>query len=49
MGDVYTIACDRVRLEFIGLDRFTPTPCSQGPAEEDAFCDKRRMLGASRL
>lgn len=44
-GGFYTTACDGVELEFLGLDRFEPTPRSQDPAEEDAFCAKLRKLG----
>lgn len=45
-GGFYTLSCDGVELEFLGLDRFEPTPRSQNPAEEDAFCANMRKLGA---
>lgn len=45
-GGFYTLGCDGVELEFLGLDRFEPTPRSQDPAEEDAFCANMRKLGA---
>ncbi|POS70712.1 hypothetical protein DHEL01_v210890 [Diaporthe helianthi] len=35
----------RNELEFLGLDRFEPTPRSQDPADEDVFCAKMRRLG----
>jgi len=44
-GGFYILSCDGVELEFLGLDRFEPTPRSQDPAEEDAFCAKMRRLG----
>lgn len=45
-GGFYILSCDGVELEFLGLDRFEPTPRSQDPAEEDAFCANMRRLGA---
>ncbi|SPO06318.1 uncharacterized protein DNG_09007 [Cephalotrichum gorgonifer] len=45
-GGFYTLSCDGVELEFLSLDRFEPTPRSQDPAEEDAFCANMRKLGA---
>lgn len=45
-GGFYTLSCDGVELEFLGLDRFEPTPRSQDPGEEDAFCANMRKLGA---
>ncbi|KAI9170783.1 hypothetical protein HJFPF1_00256 [Paramyrothecium foliicola] len=45
-GGFYILSCDGVELEFLGLDRFNPTPRSQDHAEEDEFCAKMRMLGA---
>lgn len=44
-GGFYILKCDGVELEFLGLDRFEPTPRSRDPAEEDAFCAKMRRLG----
>lgn len=45
-GGFYVLGCDGVQLEFLGLDRFEPTPRSQNPAEEDAFCANMRKFGA---
>ncbi|KAG8156281.1 hypothetical protein KVR01_013860 [Diaporthe batatas] len=44
-GGFFILSCDGVELEFLGLDRFEPTPRSQDPAEEDAFCAQMRRLG----
>lgn len=44
-GGFYILSCDGVELEFLGLDRFEPTPRSQDSAEEDTFCAKMRRLG----
>lgn len=39
--------CYGVELDFLGLDRFHESPRSEDPAEEDAFCKRLRMIGAS--
>jgi hypothetical protein len=46
-GGIY-IAADvyGVELDFLGLDRFKPSPRSENPAEEDAFCQRLRKVGA---
>jgi hypothetical protein len=44
-GGFYILSCDGVELEFLGLDRFEPTPRSQDAAEEDVFCARMRRLG----
>ncbi|KAH8803508.1 hypothetical protein F5884DRAFT_683208 [Xylogone sp. PMI_703] len=46
-GGIYVLSnCYAVELEFLGLDRFQPTPRSEDQAEEDAHCDQMRRLGA---
>ncbi|KAL0765618.1 hypothetical protein CaCOL14_011842 [Colletotrichum acutatum] len=34
----YTLLCDGVELEFLGLDRLVPTPWSDDSADEDTHC-----------
>ena len=45
-GGMLRKSVDAVELEYLGLDRFQESTRSQTPAEEDAFCQKMRKLGA---
>ncbi|KAH6856358.1 hypothetical protein B0I37DRAFT_412287 [Chaetomium sp. MPI-CAGE-AT-0009] len=44
-GGVYILNCSAIELDFLGLDRFETAWPSADPAEEDALCDKMRLLG----
>ncbi|KAK1671225.1 hypothetical protein BDP55DRAFT_676774 [Colletotrichum godetiae] len=44
-GGCYTLKCDGVELDFLGLSRFEPTFRSGDPEEEDAHCARMVKLG----
>ncbi|OHE91502.1 hypothetical protein CORC01_13198 [Colletotrichum orchidophilum] len=44
-GGCYTLKCDGVELDFLGLSRFEPTFRSGDPDEEDAHCARMVKLG----
>ena len=47
-GGIYILeCCDGIELDFLGLDRFTPSSRSEDTAEEDAHCTNMRKLGAN--
>lgn len=46
-GGIYLLPdAGPVELEFLSLDRFHETLCSDEPTEEDAFCQRMRGMGA---
>lgn len=44
-GGCYTLKCDGVELDFLGLSRFEHTFRSGDPEEEDAHCARMMKLG----